>query len=254
MGVEGVWATKVSGRNIPYIIIVFIFSVIVFSSLLVAEPSYTVTQCSLSINDDRHVRVDLSANILRRSLAIRLYLIGVPDGNYPIVVINEKNNQLIHVLENSSLIIYTFESSNVSVTYYTSSLIESSNGVLHIDVFLPYQCEIVLPQEHVVAGLNTEPIDLKVEDKKIALLMPEGHIVIKYFYNPEKFESKEYFTTHVSSEEKQRIHPIRYIFSNFILMVIVFIAIAILVTITLVFIIVFARRKRKHIYAPIVKI
>ena len=84
-------------------------------------------------------------------------------------------------IENEILNVETLGSSNILINYDTYSLISKDGKIWSFTIDSPIEFNVVMPQNSVIVGLSTFPIDMGVEDDKTKIFLPSGPAEITYF-------------------------------------------------------------------------
>ena len=83
--------------------------------------------------------------------------------------------------ENNILQVETLGSSNILINYDTYSLISKDGKIWSFEVDSPVEFNVVMPQNSVIVGMSTFPIDMGVESDRTKILLPSGPAEITYF-------------------------------------------------------------------------
>ena len=98
------------------------------------------------------------------------------------LVTEDENGFLLSTeAENNILHVETLGSSNILINYDTYSLISKDGKIWSFEVDSPVEFNVVMPQNSVIVGMSTFPIDMGVEDERTKILLPSGMAEITYF-------------------------------------------------------------------------
>ncbi len=98
------------------------------------------------------------------------------------LVTEDENGFLLSTeAENNILHVETLGSSNILINYDTYSLISKDGKIWSFEVDSPVEFNVVMPQNSVIVGMSTFPIDMGVEGDRTKILLPSGMAEITYF-------------------------------------------------------------------------
>ena len=83
--------------------------------------------------------------------------------------------------ENNILEVETLGSSNILINYDTYSLISKDGKIWSFEIDSPVEFNVVMPQNSVIVGMSTFPIDMNVDSDRTNILLPSGIAEITYF-------------------------------------------------------------------------
>ncbi len=98
-----------------------------------------------------------------------------------LVVEDENGFPLTSQSENNLLEVETLGSSNILINYDTYSLISKDGKIWSFEIDSPVEFNVVMPQNSVIVGMSTFPIDMGVESDRTKILLPSGTVEITYF-------------------------------------------------------------------------
>jgi len=85
------------------------------------------------------------------------------------------------LVDNSVLDIETLGSSNILINYDTYSLISKDGKIWSFQIDAPVEFTVTMPENSVIVGMSTFPIDMNVESDRTKILLPSGTAEITYF-------------------------------------------------------------------------
>ena len=85
------------------------------------------------------------------------------------------------LVENTVLDIETLGSSNILINYDTYSLISKDGKIWSFQIDAPVEFTVTMPENSVIVGMSTFPIDMNVESDRTEILLPSGTAEITYF-------------------------------------------------------------------------
>jgi uncharacterized membrane protein len=98
------------------------------------------------------------------------------------LVVEDENGFLLTTQsENNTLEVETLGSSNILINYDTYSLISKDGKIWSFEIDSPVEFNVVMPQNSVIVGMSTFPIDMGVESDRTKILLPSGLAEITYF-------------------------------------------------------------------------
>ena len=83
--------------------------------------------------------------------------------------------------ENNILDVETLGSSNILINYDTYSLISKDGKIWSFEVNSPVEFNVIMPQNSVIVGMSTFPIDMDIDADRTKILLPSGTAEITYF-------------------------------------------------------------------------
>ena len=98
-----------------------------------------------------------------------------------LVVEDENGFPLITNSENNILQVETLGSSNILINYDTYSLISKDGKIWSFEIDSPVEFNVIMPQNSVIVGMSTFPIDMNVDSDRTKILLPSGIAEITYF-------------------------------------------------------------------------
>jgi len=98
-----------------------------------------------------------------------------------LVVEDENGFPLSTQSENNILEVETLGSSNILINYDTYSLISKDGKIWSFEINSPVEFNVIMPQNSVIVGMSTFPIDMDVTSDRTKLLLPSGMAEITYF-------------------------------------------------------------------------
>ena len=124
-----------------------------------------------------HVTYSLDSDPLLPDTEVSLY----GDSLENLVAEDENGFLLTAEAENNILQVETLGSSNILINYDTYSLISKDGKIWSFEVNSPVEFNVIMPQNSVIVGMSTFPIDMGVEDERTKILLPSGMAEITYF-------------------------------------------------------------------------
>ena len=98
-----------------------------------------------------------------------------------LVVEDENGFPLTTQSENNILQVETLGSSNILINYDTYSLISKDGKIWSFEIDSPVEFNVIMPQNSVIVGMSTFPIDMDVTSDRTQILLPSGIAEITYF-------------------------------------------------------------------------
>ncbi len=113
----------------------------------------------------------------------------LPDTEIPLfgnsienLVVEDENGFLLSAQsENNLLQVETLGSSNILINYDTYSLISKDGKIWSFEVDSPVEINVKMPENSVIVGMSTFPIDMNVDSDRTTILLPSGPAEITYF-------------------------------------------------------------------------
>ena len=132
---------------------------------------------SLFPDGSTHVTYSLESDPFLPDTEVSLY----GDSFENLVVQDENGFLLTTQSENNILQVETLGSSNILINYDTYSLISKDGKIWSFEVDSPVEFNVIMPQNSVIVGMSTFPIDMGVESDRTKILLPSGMAEITYF-------------------------------------------------------------------------
>ena len=98
-----------------------------------------------------------------------------------LVVEDENGFPLTAQSKNNILEVETLGSSKILINYDTYSLIYKDGKIWSFEIDSPVEFNVIMPQNSVIVGMSTFPIDMDVETDRTKILLPSGMAEITYF-------------------------------------------------------------------------
>ena len=124
-----------------------------------------------------HVTYSLESDPFLPDTEVSLY--GASFEN--LVVEDENGFPLTTQSENNILNVETLGSSNILINYDTYSLISKDGKIWSFEIDSPVEFNVIMPQNSVIVGMSTFPIDMDVASDRTKILLPSGMAEITYF-------------------------------------------------------------------------
>jgi uncharacterized membrane protein len=124
-----------------------------------------------------HVTYSLESDPLLPDTEVSLYgdsvenLVAEDENGFPLTTQSKKN-----ILQ-----VETLGSSNILINYDTYSLISKDGKIWSFEIDSPVEFNVVMPQNSVIVGMSTFPIDMNVDSERTKILLPSGIAEITYF-------------------------------------------------------------------------
>ena len=124
-----------------------------------------------------HVTYSLESDPFLPDTEVLLYgdsienLVAEDENGFPLTTQSEKN-----ILQ-----VETLGSSNILINYDTYSLISKDGKIWSFEIDSPVEFNVVMPQNSVIVGMSTFPIDMNVDLDRTKILLPSGVAEITYF-------------------------------------------------------------------------
>ena len=132
---------------------------------------------SLFPDGSTHVTYSLESDPFLPDTEVSLY----GDSLENLVVVDENGFLLSTQSENNILQVETLGSSNILINYDTYSLISKDGKIWSFEVDSPVEFNVIMPENSVIVGMSTFPIDMGVESDRTKILLPSGMAEITYF-------------------------------------------------------------------------
>ena len=124
-----------------------------------------------------HVTYSLDSDPLLPDTEVSLY----GDSLENLVAEDENGFLLSTQSEKNILQVETLGSSNILINYDTYSLISKDGKIWSFEIDSPVEFNVVMPQNSVIVGMSTFPIDMNVDSDRTKVLLPSGPAEITYF-------------------------------------------------------------------------
>ena len=124
-----------------------------------------------------HVTYSLESDPFLPDTEVSLYgdsvenLVAEDENGFPLTTQSEKN-----ILQ-----VETLGSSNILINYDTYSLISKDGKIWSFEIDSPVEFNVVMPENSVIVGMSTFPIDMNVDSDRTKILLPSGMAEITYF-------------------------------------------------------------------------
>ena len=142
-----------------------------------------------------HVTYSLESDPFLPDTEVSLY----GDSFENLVVEDENGFPLTTQSDNNILEVETLGSSNILINYDTYSLISKDGKIWSFDIDSPVEFNVIMPQNSVIVGMSTFPIDMDVTSDRTQILLPSGIAEITYFLAVA--ESSQILPSEVSTTE-----------------------------------------------------
>ena len=98
------------------------------------------------------------------------------------LVVEDENGFLLSTQSEKNILqVETLGSSNILINYDTYSLISKDGKIWSFEIDSPVEFNVVMPQNSVIVGMTTFPIDMNVDSDRTKILLPSGVAEITYF-------------------------------------------------------------------------
>jgi len=124
-----------------------------------------------------HVTYSLESDPLLPDTEVALY----GDSLENLVAEDENGFLLSTQSEKNILQVETLGSSNILINYDTYSLISKDGKIWSFEIDSPVEFNVVMPENSVIVGMSTFPIDMNVDSDRTKILLPSGPAEITYF-------------------------------------------------------------------------
>ena len=124
-----------------------------------------------------HVTYSLDSDPLLPDAEVSLY----GDSLENLVAEDENGFLLSTQSEKNILQVETLGSSNILINYDTYSLISKDGKIWSFEIDSPVEFNVVMPENSVIVGMSTFPIDMNVDSDRTKILLPSGPAEITYF-------------------------------------------------------------------------
>ena len=124
-----------------------------------------------------HVTYSLDSDPLLPDTEVSLY----GDSLENLVAEDENGFLLSTQSEKNILQVETLGSSSILINYDTYSLISKDGKIWSFEIDSPVEFNVVMPENSVIVGMSTFPIDMNVDSDRTKILLPSGPAEITYF-------------------------------------------------------------------------
>ncbi len=124
-----------------------------------------------------HVTYSLDSDPLLPDAEVSLY----GDSLENLVAEDENGFLLSTQSEKNILQVETLGSSSILINYDTYSLISKDGKIWSFEIDSPVEFNVVMPENSVIVGMSTFPIDMNVDSDRTKILLPSGPAEITYF-------------------------------------------------------------------------
>ena len=124
-----------------------------------------------------HVTYSLESDPFLPDTEVSLY----GDSFENLVVEDENGFPLTAQSENNILEVETLGSSNILINYDTYSLVSKDGKIWSFEIDSPVEFNVIMPQNSIIVGMSTFPIDMDVGTDRTKFLLPSGIAEITYF-------------------------------------------------------------------------
>ena len=124
-----------------------------------------------------HVTYSLDSDPLLPDTEVSLY----GDSLENLVAEDENGFLLSTQSEKNILQVETLGSSSILINYDTYSLISKDGKIWSFEIDSPVEFNVVMPENSVIVGMSTFPIDMNVDSERTKILLPSGVAEITYF-------------------------------------------------------------------------
>ena len=124
-----------------------------------------------------HVTYSLDSDPLLPDTEVSLY----GDSLENLVAEDENGFILSTQSEKNILQVETLGSSSILINYDTYSLISKDGKIWSFEIDSPVEFNVVMPENSVIVGMSTFPIDMNVDSDRTKILLPSGPAEITYF-------------------------------------------------------------------------
>ena len=132
---------------------------------------------SLFPDGSTHVTYSLESDPFLPDTEVSLY-----GDSFENLVAQDENGFLLTTQSESNILqVETLGSSNILINYDTYSLISKDGKIWSFEVDSPVEFNVIMPQNSVIVGMSTFPIDMGVESDRTKILLPSGMAEITYF-------------------------------------------------------------------------
>ena len=98
------------------------------------------------------------------------------------LVAEDENGFLLSTQSEKNILqVETLGSSNILINYDTYSLISKDGKIWSFEIDSPVEFNVVMPENSVIVGMSTFPIDMNVDSDRTKFLLPSGPAEITYF-------------------------------------------------------------------------
>ena len=124
-----------------------------------------------------HVTYSLESDPFLPDTEVSLYgdsvenLVAEDENGFPLTTQSKKNILQVETLGSSSILI----------NYDTYSLISKDGKIWSFEINSPVEFNVVMPENSVIVGMSTFPIDMNVDSDRTKILLPSGIAEITYF-------------------------------------------------------------------------
>jgi uncharacterized membrane protein len=125
-----------------------------------------------------HVSSEISADVLKPDFSVDLF--GPTVDN---LVAEDENGFLLSVdTKENTAVVTTLGASNISLNYDIHDLVSKEGRIWSFNFNSPVEFSVLMPNNIVIVGMSTYPLNLQTIDEKSLLLLPSGTVEINYFF------------------------------------------------------------------------
>lgn len=128
-----------------------------------------------------HVFSEFSVNPLDPDYSVELF--GTEIDNF--VAADEDGILLLTQIEGSTAVVETLGSSKIIVDYDTHDLVSKQGRIWSFTIDSPTEYTLLMPQNTVIVGMSTYPINMQLIEEQSQLHLPNGPAEINYFFGVE---------------------------------------------------------------------
>ena len=125
-----------------------------------------------------HVSTEIEVDPLEPDSQITLF--GSSTDNF--VVTGDNGFLLSFELIDNSVIVETLGSSSITIDYDTHDLVSKLGKVWTFSIDSSIDYSLLMPQNSIIVGMSTLPLDMEIVDDKTKLLLPRGVAEINYVF------------------------------------------------------------------------
>jgi len=140
----------------------------------------TVRSLDLVVYPDgtTHISTEISTDPLKPEFFVDLF-----GSNIDNFVAEDENGFLLTVdIDENNAVVTTLGASTISLNYDIHDLVSKEGRIWYFTINSPVEFSLLMPNNIVIVGMNTYPLNLQTIDEQSLLLLPSGPVEINYFF------------------------------------------------------------------------
>jgi hypothetical protein len=140
----------------------------------------TVRSLDLVVYPDgtTHISTEISTDPLKPEFFVDLF-----GSNIDNFVAEDENGFLLTAdIDENNAVVTTLGASTISLNYDIHDLVSKEGRIWYFTINSPVEFSLLMPNNIVIVGMNTYPLNLQTIDEQSLLLLPSGPVEINYFF------------------------------------------------------------------------